>query len=178
MGWVSVVKFQGVLVATVAINNAANAGLLAVRMMGIRDADLLARQVIYNRDGALPCSSLAHMESKERGSVFSDLNCSGVGAIIRNHAGEVMASMSAKGEYVHNTDEVEALACRKALEFAMEAGFSNLFVALSCVKREGNMVAHSLARFARNIVDDMYWMEDEPPPAVDGFHYDRLHINE
>ncbi|GKV27316.1 hypothetical protein SLEP1_g36502 [Rubroshorea leprosula] len=34
---------RGVPVATVAINNATNAGLLAVRMLGIGDADLLAR---------------------------------------------------------------------------------------------------------------------------------------
>ena len=36
---------RGVPVATVAINNATNAGLLAVRMMGICNADLLARLV-------------------------------------------------------------------------------------------------------------------------------------
>ena len=127
-----------------------------------------------------------------------------------------MAAMSAKGEYVHNSDEAEVLACRKALEFAMEAGFSNLIikgdnsnvmralsasainnslyghvvddiraylsswqsVGLNYVKREGNMVAHSLARFARNIVDVLYWTEDEPPLAVDALHFDRLHINE
>ena len=149
-------------------------------------------------------------------AVFSDINCFGVGAIVRNHVGEVMATMSAKGEYVHNSDEAEFLACRKALEFAMEAGFSNLiiegdnsnvmraltasavnnssyghvvddirsyflgwqFVGLSCVKREWNMVAHSLARFARNIVDALYWTEDEPPPAEDALHFDCLHINE
>ena len=51
-------------------------------------------------------------------------------------------------------------------------------VDLSCVKREGNMVTHSLARFARNIVNALYWMEYEPPPAVDALHYDCLHINE
>ena len=52
------------------------------------------------------------------------------------------------------------------------------FVGLSCVKREGNMVAHFLARFARNIVNALYWMEDEPLLAIDALHYDRLHINE
>ena len=52
------------------------------------------------------------------------------------------------------------------------------FVGFSCVKREGNMVAHSLARFARNIVEDLYWMEDESPPAVDALLHDHLHINE
>ncbi|KAK7842870.1 phosphoribosylaminoimidazole carboxylase [Quercus suber] len=41
---------RGVPVATVAINNATNAGLLAVRMMGIRDADLLARMSQYQED--------------------------------------------------------------------------------------------------------------------------------
>ena len=51
-------------------------------------------------------------------------------------------------------------------------------VGFSCVKREGNMVAHSLARFARNIVEDLYWMEDEPLPIVDALLHDRLHINE
>ena len=40
------------------------------------------------------------------------------------------------------------------------------------------MVAHSLARFARNIVEDLYWMEDEPILVVDALHRDRLHINE
>lgn len=34
---------RGVPVATVAINNATNAGLLAVRMLGVGDSDLLAR---------------------------------------------------------------------------------------------------------------------------------------
>ncbi|GMY20675.1 phosphoribosylaminoimidazole carboxylase, chloroplastic-like isoform X1 [Fagus crenata] len=38
---------RGVPVATVAINNATNAGLLAVRMLGIRDVDLLARWVFF-----------------------------------------------------------------------------------------------------------------------------------
>lgn len=41
---------RGVPVATVAINNATNAGLLAVRMLGIQDADLLARMRQYQED--------------------------------------------------------------------------------------------------------------------------------
>ena len=136
--------------------------------------------------------------------------------IIQNSDGEVMVGMVAKGEYVHNSDDVEALACRKSLKFAIETGFQNMLIegnysnvmrailstipnssffghivddiryfilgrqsiGFSCVKREGNMVAHSLARFARNIVEDLYWMEDEPIPAVDVLHHDRLHIND
>ncbi|GAV66765.1 AIRC domain-containing protein/ATP-grasp domain-containing protein [Cephalotus follicularis] len=41
---------RGVPVATVAINNATNAGLLAVRMLGVGDADLLARMSQYLED--------------------------------------------------------------------------------------------------------------------------------
>ncbi|KDP23690.1 hypothetical protein JCGZ_23523 [Jatropha curcas] len=41
---------RGVPVATVAINNATNAGLLAVRMLGVGDPDLLARMSQYQED--------------------------------------------------------------------------------------------------------------------------------
>ncbi|TXG65997.1 hypothetical protein EZV62_007272 [Acer yangbiense] len=41
---------RGVPVATVAINNATNAGLLAVRMLGVADADLVARMSQYLED--------------------------------------------------------------------------------------------------------------------------------
>ena len=27
------------------------------------------------------------------------------------------------------------------------------------------MVAHTLAKHARNLVDDLYWIEDTPPPG-------------
>ena len=127
-----------------------------------------------------------------------------------------MARMLAKGDHVHNNEEAEALACLKAVEFSMDAGFSNLviegdnlnvmrailssaasnsllghivddiryyisgreYVSFSCVQRGGNMVAYSLAKFARNIGEDMYGVEDEPPPTLDALYHDRLHINE
>lgn len=53
---------------------------------------------------------------------------SGVGAVIRNAAGEVMAALSSRGEVVSDSEEAEVLACRKALEFAIDAGFSELMV--------------------------------------------------
>ena len=57
-------------------------------------------------------------------AVFTEQQSSGIGAIIRNAKGEVMAGMSAKGPYVRNGEEAEALACRNAMVFAMEARFS------------------------------------------------------
>ena len=49
-----------------------------------------------------------------------------MGAIIRNDKGEVMAAMTAVGPPVSSSEEAELLACRKAVEFATDAGFPKL----------------------------------------------------
>uniref|UniRef100_A0A7N2M257 RNase H type-1 domain-containing protein n=1 Tax=Quercus lobata TaxID=97700 RepID=A0A7N2M257_QUELO len=72
-------------------------------------------------------------------AIFSDLKCSGFGAIIRNTTGEVVSIR---------------------------------------VERGGNMMSHSFAKYVKNIVDGMYWLEDTPPPAVDALYWDFLRINE
>ena len=36
----------------------------------------------------------------------------------------------------------------------------------------GNKVAHVLAQYAKNIFDDMYWMEDLPPFAREALYHD------
>ncbi|GKD62491.1 phosphoribosylaminoimidazole carboxylase, chloroplastic isoform X2, partial [Tanacetum coccineum] len=41
---------RGVPVATVAINNATNAGLLTVRMLGVADTSLQARMLLFKKD--------------------------------------------------------------------------------------------------------------------------------
>ena len=51
-------------------------------------------------------------------------------------------------------------------------------LSISWVKRGGNMVAHTLAKHARNLINDLYWIEDTPPPPADALYYDSLHINE
>ena len=40
------------------------------------------------------------------------------------------------------------------------------------------MVAHTLAKHARNLINDVFWIEDNPPPVEDALYYDSLHINE
>ncbi|KAK9993235.1 hypothetical protein SO802_022938 [Lithocarpus litseifolius] len=133
--------------------------------------------------------------------VHGALNRSGFGAVIRNEKGEVMAAMAAKGLEVSCSEEAEFLACRKAIEFAIDAGFSELviegdnssvmkvvsamqedysllgnvigdihhlvrnlqWVRIECTRRGGNRVAHELAQFAKNISQDLFWMEDVPP---------------
>ena len=61
-------------------------------------------------------------------AIFSCLNKFGFGAVIRNDNGEVMAAMATKGPKVFCSEEAELLACRKAIEFAMDAGFSEFVI--------------------------------------------------
>ena len=96
------------------------------------------------------------------------------------------------------------MACRRAVEFSRDVGFSRLIIEEDClnvmrlylipqridcclaifmmissstlrgmqvlsfnwVKRGENMVAHSLAEHARNLLEDLYWIEDTPLPVA------------
>ena len=143
-------------------------------------------------------------------AVFSGLNRTGIGTIIRNDKGEVMAAMSAIGPSAENSEEAELMAYRRSLEFAIDARFSSLIIEgdnanviqaislslpnnsyLGCVvddirhlihglywaktnliRRGGNTVAHVLAQFARNLDEDLVWIEDSPPPALAALFHD------
>ena len=148
-------------------------------------------------------------------TTFSGLDRLGYGAIIRNDKGEVMAAMTTNGSKVSTSDEVELFACQRAIEFAVDVGFSRLIIegdssnviqAISsplenfslfgnvvndirhliwglqwtivcCIRREANKVALALAQYARNTLDeDLYWMEDSPPPALEALYHDSLAI--
>ena len=61
-------------------------------------------------------------------TVFNDISASGVGVVIRNVGGQVMAAMSLRGPVVSDSEEAEVLACRRALEFAIDARFADLVV--------------------------------------------------
>ena len=47
---------------------------------------------------------------------------------MRNELGEVMASVFTKGPLVMNNEEAKMLACRKALEFAVDSSFLELII--------------------------------------------------
>lgn len=44
---------------------------------------------------------------------------------------------------------------------------SSRCMSFSCVKHKANYVALSLARYARSIDEDIFWMEESPPPAIE-----------
>ena len=50
-------------------------------------------------------------------------------------------------------------------------------ISSNCVKRSANSVDHALARFARLIDNEIIWMEEDPPPAVDALYLDSSFLN-
>ncbi|KAK9991093.1 hypothetical protein SO802_026078 [Lithocarpus litseifolius] len=54
------------------------------------------------------------------------------------------------------------------------AGLS--WFSVSFIYREGNFVADSLAWFARHVYNDVIWIEDSPPPALESLYFDLAHI--
>lgn len=147
-------------------------------------------------------------------AIFEDLNATGFGAVIHNEKGEVLAALVARGPLVSDLEEAEVLACRKALEFAVDAGFAelliegdnvsvmrtissakpngsrlgNLYGDIHClctglrvvsagwVSRTAKGVAHCLAKFARGLGDEIVWLEESPPPALDALYLDLVNV--
>ena len=62
------------------------------------------------------------------GANFDNGVTSGYGAIIHNGNGEVMAAVSAKGGAMRDSEELEVMVCRKALEFAIDTGFMEVIL--------------------------------------------------
>ena len=163
-------------------------------------------QVIDNNIGGSRWTSLqvGLVKIDFDGAVFSESNQSGIGVVIQDNNGAVLASCSEKIHQAYKPDEVEALAALKAVTFACELGFwrailegdslglikalkstecslsptgllvddvkrvANSFERLlySHVKRNGNIVAHSLAKNALCIIDFQVWMEEVPSHIV------------
>ena len=95
-------------------------------------------------------------------AIFNERGRSGFGAVIRNEHREVMAALSDIGPSVSGSEEVETLACRKAVEFAADAGFSELIIegdsfnvmkALSSSSPDLSVVG--------NVVADIQWLIHE-----------------
>ena len=62
------------------------------------------------------------------GATFADDRSAGLGVVIRNKEGRVMASLSQKIPLPISVIEVEVLAARRALELAVELGFDHVIL--------------------------------------------------
>ncbi|XP_050278447.1 uncharacterized protein LOC126720005 [Quercus robur] len=59
-------------------------------------------------------------------AVFQDQKMAGIGVVIRNPNGHVIGALSDRIFLPATVDEVEALACRKAISFALDLGVENV----------------------------------------------------
>nr|XP_023900880.1 uncharacterized protein LOC112012720 [Quercus suber] len=57
------------------------------------------------------------------GATFAESDEVGIGIIIRNEIGEVMATLSKKNAQPHSVEILEILAARRAIQFTVELGF-------------------------------------------------------
>nr|POF04686.1 hypothetical protein CFP56_38526 [Quercus suber] len=93
------------------------------------------------------------------GAIFVDKDCAGIGVVIRNDAGLIMASLTQQIPLPTSVIEVEALAARRALEFALELGFDDITLKgdsellIRNLKNGGSKLTHY-----RNIVADIFFL--------------------
>ncbi|KAL0006371.1 hypothetical protein SO802_013932 [Lithocarpus litseifolius] len=79
------------------------------------------------------------------GASFDNGAVSGYGAVILNVNGEVMAALLAKGGAVGDSEEVEVMACQKALEFDVDAAFTEVIL-----ERDNAMVLKMISQAQPN----------------------------
>ena len=82
-------------------------------------------QAVTNGSGGTrwSCPLVGLVKINFDGAIFGASNMSGIGVVIRDSNGDVLASCSQKIRQAYKAEEIEALAAFKALSFAFELGF-------------------------------------------------------
>ena len=133
--------------------------------------------------------------------IFKQENKSGIEVVIRDHTGDIMASLAQTIAPALQPIEIEVIVAARALEFGEEIGITEAIlegdleliinslrgghsiasmepllhdakVFSSCYakflyshcRRDGNRLAHSLARYSINVSSYVVWMEGVPDP--------------
>ena len=39
-------------------------------------------------------------------------------------------------------------------------------------RKSANIAGHALARYAKDVLDEVVWIEDSPPPTVEALYFD------
>ena len=140
------------------------------------------------------------MKTNFDGAVFEDLDAAGIGVVVRNSCGEVMAALSEIIPKPASVAALETLAARRAVQFVQELDMKDSIfegdseVSISAIKsrcfqhpscghliqdimallkslqnysfshvhRQGNALAHALAKRARFSFPVLVWMEAVP----------------
>lgn len=93
------------------------------------------------------------------GAIFEKENRAGLGIVIQNHDRLVMASLSEVVQLPSTVIEVETLAVRQAVEFALELGFNNIVLEgdSEVLVKLMNSSSRSLAPFG-HIINDIVFL--------------------
>ena len=104
------------------------------------------------------------MEVNFDGRIFSGVNYSGVIVVVHDSDGSVITSFSQLISQAYTSNEIETMLSYYGSLLDDVHRCSCFFNQLrySHVKREGNRVANSLAKYAAHISDLVVWMEDVP----------------
>ncbi|KAL0015521.1 hypothetical protein SO802_002590 [Lithocarpus litseifolius] len=174
----------------------------------------LITTIFHREDADVICQILLSRRQVDVSIFWLHTRNGGYSVKLRYHVARQGEVMAAKGPPILCNEKVETLACKKALEFAIDAGFlervvegdnvnvmrvissstmnfsmiGNVIadihclhglgrVGISCIKRGGKRVAHDLAKYARLVDKDMYWMEELPQVAVEAMYQDSFLMN-
>jgi hypothetical protein len=173
-------------------------------------SEFLAAQVIHSSTTGPPAPPIkvvwkppqpGRYKANFDGAFFEESHEAGVGVVIRNHKGEVMASLCQRIPFPHSVEALEAYAARSAVQLSKDLGLKEvdiegdsltivndlcnpepcyslyghlindtqllaqdgLSVLFTHVKRDGNILAHSIAKKAKVSKPFEVWMESVPP---------------
>ncbi|XP_050280341.1 uncharacterized protein LOC126721341 [Quercus robur] len=90
------------------------------------------------------------------GTIFKETNKAGIGVVVRDSQGWVLAALTEKVDGVQDAEVIEALAIRRAIRFAIETSFNCVIIesdSLSMVKAIQD-TAESTCHIG-NIIDDV-----------------------
>ncbi|XP_050252787.1 uncharacterized protein LOC126699161 [Quercus robur] len=107
-------------------------------------------------------------------ALFQRSNLAGIGIIARNHVGEAVGALSSPIPMAQSVADIEALACLKAVQFALEIGLNRVVI-------EGdsaviiNALLHGAGELASfgNILDDIR-LHSSVFPFVEFVHVSRI----
>ena len=91
------------------------------------------------------------------GAVFKSSNTAGLGVVIRDWRGDILGVMAVRIPLPHSVPEVEALACRHAVSFAVDLGLQEIiFEGDSAIINQAITSGLSSPALYGHIVDDVF----------------------
>ena len=97
------------------------------------------------------------MKTNFDGAMFAESDQAGIGEVVRNHRGHVMAALAEKIPKPASIEVLEVLAARRAVQFTLELGFAHTIFegdAEIVIKAlaEGNSSMHRIGHIVKDTV--------------------------